>query len=419
MDLDILETRGGRSNFLVAIVLILGTIPFDTITAQETRLTEHVAAPSDSPQATADHWLLHPSAQLPRTSLEGAMLPVVDCHTHFWVKGRHDGELLRRYVAMMDRNNIAISVSLDGTLGPQLERHVKFLHDAFENRFVIFANIDFRGAAEEKDFSKWECNQPHFIRNVVEQLREAKRKNWISGLKFFKDFGLGYRDANGELLRVDDSRWDPIWEVCGEIGIPVLMHTADPSAFFRPLSEINERKRELDLHPDWSFHAEGYPSRDSLLQARNRVIERHPNTSFIAAHFGNDAEDLAQLSGWLEKYPNLFVEFASRINELGRQPYSARDFFLRYQDRILFGTDGPWPEKRLHAYWRFLETKDEYFAYSDKVPPPQGDWNIYGIFLEENVLRKIYYENAARLIPGIQEKLAKQPNLQWSPPKGN
>lgn len=368
--------------------------------------TEQSSAPAgEALPKSSDHWLLHPRVQVARTKIERAAFPVVDCHTHFWVKGRHDSELLKSYVAMMDRNNIAVSISLDGTLGPQLERHIAFLHDSYPERFVILANIDFQGAGGDRDYSKWECNQPHFVRHTVEQLRVAASKGWVAGLKFFKDFGLRYRDSNGQLIRIDDPRWDPIWEVCGELGLPVLMHTADPSAFFTPISETNERQRELGQHPDWSFFGEGFPTREELHTARNRVIERHPKTQFIAAHFGNDAEDLSQLARWLEKYPNLHIEFASRINELGRQPYTARDFFIRYQDRILFGTDGPWPEKRLHAYWRFLETKDEYFPYSDKVPPPQGDWNIYGIYLDDQVLKKIYHENAARLIPGIRERL--------------
>jgi predicted TIM-barrel fold metal-dependent hydrolase len=143
-----------------------------------------------------------------------------------------------------------------------------------------------------------------------------------------------------------------------------------------------------------------------LHEARNRVIARHPNTTFIAAHFGNDAEDLQQLAQWLDRYPNLTIEFSSRLNELGRQPYSARAFFEKYQDRIMLGTDGPFPEERLRIYWRFLETFDEYFPYSEKSPPPQGDWRIYGLGLPPEILKKVYYANAARIIPGVADRLA-------------
>lgn len=352
-----------------------------------------------------DHWLLHPRIVVSQTSITRARYPVVDVHTHFYVKGRHDAELLERYVRMMDQNNIAVSISLDGTLGSRLDAHQEYLWNKYKNRFLIFANLDFQGTGNRDQYNSWDCNQPYFVRNVVEQLKRHHASGTISGLKLFKDFGLRYKDASGACIRIDDPQWDPIWRTCGELGIPVIMHTADPSAFFLPIDSKNERQRELENHPDWSFHSNEFPSRASLHEARNRVIQRHPKTNFIAAHFGNDAEDLKELAGWLEAMPNLYVEFASRINELGRQPYTARQFFQDYSTRILFGTDGPWPEARLRCYWRFLETKDEYFPYSEKVPPPQGDWNIYGLYLEDAILRQVYYENASKLIPGVAEKL--------------
>ena len=352
-----------------------------------------------------DHWLQHPRIVVSQTSITRAKYPVVDVHTHFYVKGRHDTELLDRYVRMMDQNNIAVSISLDGTLGSKLDVHQEYLWGKYKHRFLIFANLDFQGTGNREQYGSWDCNQPYFVRNVVEQLKRQHASGVISGLKLFKDFGLRYKDASGACIRIDDPQWDPIWRTCGELGIPVIMHTADPSAFFLPIDSKNERQRELENHPDWSFHSSEFPSRASLHEARNRVIQRHPKTNFIAAHFGNDAEDLKELAGWLDAMPNLYVEFASRINELGRQPYTARQFFLDYSTRILFGTDGPWPEARLRCYWRFLETKDEYFPYSEKVPPPQGDWNIYGFHLEDAILRQVYYENASRLIPGVAEKL--------------
>jgi predicted TIM-barrel fold metal-dependent hydrolase len=349
---------------------------------------------------------------VPQTDIQRAAFPVVDVHSHFWAKARHDPELLKRYVEMMDRNNIAVSVSLDGTLPSRLEEHRKFLWTEYEDRFVIFGNLDFQGAGKEGEPSTWACNQPDFVRNQVELIREAANKRWISGLKFFKDFGLRYRNSDGSLIAIDDTRWFPIWSVCGELGLPVIMHSADPAAFFEPTTPTNERYLELKAHPDWSFAGPEFPTRAELHAARNHIIELHPKTTFIAAHFGNDAEDLGQLSTWLDRYPNLVVEFASRINELGRQPYSSRRFLEKYQDRILFGTDGPWPEARLRLYWRFLETYDEYFAYSEKTPPPQGDWRIYGVGLEPAVLQKIYSENAARIIPGVRERLAKYHQAQ-------
>ena len=352
-----------------------------------------------------DHWLQHPRIVVSQTAITRAKYPVVDVHTHFYVKGKHDTELLDRYVRMMDQNHVAVSISLDGTIGSRIETHQKFLWEKYKHRFLIFANLDFQGTGEREQYSSWDCNQPYFVRNVVEKLKQLHVAGVISGLKLFKDFGLRYKDASGGWIQIDDPQWDPIWKTCGELGIPVIMHTADPSAFFLPIDANNERQRELANHPDWSFFSNGFPSRASLHAARNRVIQRHPKTNFIAAHFANDAEDLKELATWLDSMPNLYIEFASRINELGRQPYSAKKFFQNYAERILFGTDGPWPEARLKCYWRFLETNDEYFPYSEKVPPPQGDWNIYGIHLEDAILRKIDYENASKLIPGVADKV--------------
>lgn len=345
--------------------------------------------------------------KVPETIISQASFPVVDVHTHFFLKGKHDPDLLKEYVAMMDRNNIALCVSLDATLFKRLDEHCTFLWSEYRDRFIVFANMDFQGDGRMDRPATWNCNQPDFVRNVVEKIRESSAARMISGLKIFKDFGLLYRGADGSLLAIDDPRWEPIWTVCGELGLPVIMHTADPGAFFEPITPSNERFFELKVHPNWSFADPQFPSRRELHAARNRVIAKHPQTTFIAAHFGNDAEDLAELGGWLEQYPNLVIEFASRINELGRQPSNSRRFFEKYQDRILFGTDGPWPEARLRLYWRFLETLDDYFEYSEKRPPPQGDWRIYGLGLDASILKKVYHTNASRIIPGVREKVLK------------
>ena len=292
------------------------------------------------------------------------------------------------------------------SLGPTLDEHIKYLWTKYRDRFVIFANIDWIGGGKKDDPSTWDCHREDFPRRVAMQLAEAKKKG-ISGLKLFKQFGLGYRNPDGSLIAIDDRRWDPIWKACGELGLPVIIHTADPAAFFLPIDETNERWEELHRHPDWSFHGDEFPSREELLAARNRVIARHPKTIFIGAHMANNSEDLGTVGKWLDEYPNLYVEFASRIGELGRQPYTARKFFLKYSDRILFGTDGPWPETRIKLYWRFLETFDEYIPYSEKEFPPQGFWRIYGLGLPDNVLEKVYSKNAAKIIPGVQERLGK------------
>ncbi|GAB5402928.1 MAG: amidohydrolase family protein [Aureliella sp.] len=363
--------------------------------------------PDASARLQLDAFRPSPKLRARSTQLTKAKFPVVDVHSHFYFRFRHDRSSLDGFVKMMNRNNIRVAISLDGKLGERLDAHMEYLWTDYENRFAVFTNIDWQGSAGPVDYANWDCHSSDFSRRTVAALRKAAARG-ISGAKVFKSFGLTYKNPDGSYVEIDDARFDPIWKACGELGLPVIMHTADPSAFFDPIDETNERWEELSRHPDWHFPSDKFPTREHLHAARARLFARHRGTTFIAAHLGNDGEDLAQTAKMLDDNPNVVVEFASRISELGRQPYSARDFLIRYQDRVLFGTDGPWPEQRYQYYWRFLETKDEYFPYSEKPFPPQGLWRIYGVYLPDDVLRKIYAGNAARLIPGIAEKLANQ-----------
>jgi len=312
--------------------------------------------------------------------------------------------VLADYLELMDRNRIAVCASLDARLGTAPSRHFEFLWSRAKDRFVVFVHIDWQGSGSTDQPATWACNQPEFGRQVAAQLAEAKAHG-ASGLKVFKQLGLGYRDPTGRLLKIDDPRWDPIWEACGRLGLPVLIHVADPIAFFDPIDETNERFEELVRHPEWSFAGPDFPPHARLLEDFSRVVERHRDTVFIAAHLASLGEDLAALDRMLEAHPNLYVDLASRIAELGRQPFTAREFLIRRSDRVLFGTDGPWPETRVQLYWRFLETNDEYFPYSEKEFPPQGFWQIYGVALPDEALQHIYHRNAARLIPGVRERL--------------
>ena len=341
---------------------------------------------------------------VPQTRLTRARFPVVDIHTHFRHKFRGGAEELEAWVKLMDRNNIAVCVSLDGEWGEQIDEHTKLLWTKHKDRFVVFANIDWQGTGKADDPATWDCQRPDFGRRTARELAAAKSRG-VSGVKIFKGFGLEYKNADGSLIKIDDPRWDEIWAACGELKLPVLIHVADPVAFFQPIDETNERWEELHRRPEWSFHGPQFPTHQELLESFLRVVKRHRQTTFIGAHAVSNSEDLAMLSRWLDENPNLSLDIASRIAELGRQPFTARKFFLKHQDRILFGTDGPWPEERLHLYWRFLETEDEYFPYSEKPFPPQGFWNIYGLALPGDVLRKVYHENAARLVPGIGDRL--------------
>ncbi len=352
--------------------------------------------------------------KVPETDIRRAMFPVVDVHTHPQIRlgkpgensddtARATSEAVDEFVRLMDEQNIAVCVSLDGGLGAKLEDHRRLLWTKHRERFVIFANIDFKGRGEQTKPESWDCNRPEFVERTVEQLRAAQASG-VSGLKFFKEFGLGVRNADGSLAAIDDAKWDPIWRVCGQLKLVVLIHTADPLAFFEPIDATNERWEELRRHPDWSFHGPQWPTHEQLLAAFLRVVKKHRETTFIAAHVANLPEDLATVGGWLDAHPNLNVEIAARIAELGRQPVTARKFFVKYADRILFGTDGPRSAERLKLHWRFLETQDEYFPYAESPFPPQGFWRIYGVGLPDDVLRKVYYENAVRSIPGVAER---------------
>lgn len=312
--------------------------------------------------------------------------PVIDVHNHLGGGAEVlTEERVKRYLSEMDEAGVRAVVNLDGGWDNKLKETLAVLDDAHPGRFLTFALINFNGFEDEG----WSERETERLRRSF----EAGAK----GLKFHKSLGLSYRDASGKLLGVDDPRLDPIWALCGQMHRPVMIHTSDPAAFFMPLDRYNERWHELNEHPNWLFHGEKFPPRDELLEQRNRVIARHPQTTFIGAHFGNNPEDLETVGKWLDMYPNFYVDIDARINELGRQPYSCRRFFLKYQDRILFGTDTTPKADAFRLYYRFLETDDEYFDTAESHHR-QGFWMIYGIFLPDEVLEKVYLTNASRLL---------------------
>jgi predicted TIM-barrel fold metal-dependent hydrolase len=229
------------------------------------------------------------------------------------------------------------------------------------------------------------------------RLRSQKAEG-AEGLKIWKSFGLHVHDQYDRLVAVDDERLIPVWETAGELELPVLIHIADPVAFFDVIDETNERWEELGNHPAWAFTSPPFPPFMEILNAFFNLVKRHPNTTFVGAHVGCYAENLGWVGRMLDACPNYFVDISARLGELGRQPYTARKFMIQYQDRILFGSDmGPEPaEYRL--YYRFLETDDEYFNYNASEVPLQGRWHVHGLYLPVEVLKKIYNENAARLL---------------------
>jgi predicted TIM-barrel fold metal-dependent hydrolase len=370
-------------------------------------------------QAAASDTDVHPKAitlpeyepksmlQVHETQVDRARFPLIDIHTHISVaaKAENGVELVpeRQYLgtpqellAVMDRKNIRAMVNLTGGYDKGLSETITKYDRAFPGHFYTFT---------EPSYSRFkEPNYPALQAQAIEQAH----RDGARGLKILKTLGLYLREGitSGTLVKIDDPRFDPMWDACGQLGMPVAIHISDPVAFFTPTDRFNERYEELNNHPDWSFYGHDFPSNAELIAARNRMFARHPKTHFIALHVGNFSENLQNVSENLDRFPNMTVDIAARVGELGRQPRTSRKFFDKYQDRILFGTDATphgdefpqqvFNDKLYEIYYRFLETDDEYFDYAPAKVPPQGRWRIYGIQLPETILRKVYFENAAR-----------------------
>jgi Amidohydrolase len=335
----------------------------------------------------------HPRSQLITkiSRVEKPRFPVIDAHNHLGEAygGGWNKKPLSELIDLLDEAGIITYIDLDGGWGEDiLNAHLDYFKVNAPERFQVFGGVD---------WSQWENKGNGFPEWVASRLQVQKERG-AQGLKIWKNFGLHIRDDKGELVKVDDPRLIPIWETAGELGLPVMIHVADPVAFFDPTDETNERLEELDVHPDWAFTSPPFPVFNNIIDNFANLVARHPKTIFIGAHVGCYAENLAWVSGLLERCPNFFVDISARIGELGRQPYTARRFFLEYSDRILFGSDmGP----DLDAYricYRFLETNDEYFNYSAGIIPQQGRWYVYGLYLPDDVLKKVYSENARRVL---------------------
>jgi predicted TIM-barrel fold metal-dependent hydrolase len=333
------------------------------------------------------------------TRVQGARFPVIDFHTHVSRRraqkpGVPPGELVKT----MDAVNLHTMVNLTGGTGDDLAGAIAGFDQAFPRRFVSMTEPSWTRAGET-GYAAWQADE----------IGRAKAAGAV-GVKVLKTLGLYLRDggASGKLVPVDDARFDPMWETCGRLGLPVAIHVGDPEAFFLPIDRFNERYEELNAHPDWSFYGKDFPAFKEILEARDRVFARHPKTTFVALHVGHWAENLAAVGAMLDKFRNVHVEIGARIGELGRQPRTAARFFDRYQDRILFGTDAiplgietpqqVFGEDLYRIYYRCLETEDEYFDYAPAPVPPQGRWRIYGLGLRESILRKVYSQNAERVL---------------------
>ena len=295
---------------------------------------------------------------VPENLVLKARFPFIDVHGHQYRMPEQD---LGPVVAAMDTLNMG----------------------HYPNRFVVFANIDFEGVGTQG-----------WTENAVLQL-ETDIKNGARGLKIYKSLGMRYKDSDGKRVAIDDARLDPIWAKCGELGVPVLIHAADPKSFWNEYDADNERWLELKTHPRRKRSATDTAPWQQI------ISRKHPKTTFINAHMGWYANDLGKLSELMEELPNMNVEIGAIIAELGRQPRFAKKFFEKYQDRILFGKDS-WKPEEFPTYFRVLETADEYFPYHKKY---HAFWNMYGLDLSDEVLKKVYYKNALRIVPGLDRSL--------------
>ena len=315
-----------------------------------------------------------------------AKYPFIDIHGH---QRNMPDQDLSPVVAAMDTLNLAIMINLSGRSGEQLNKSVKNVAEHYPNRFVVFANVDFEGVGS-----------PNWTENAVAQL-EKDIKNGARGLKIYKSLGMRHKDVNGNRVAINDPRLDPIWAKCGEMGVPVLIHAADPKSFWDPFDADNERWLELKTHPRRKRGDDNPAPWETIIGEQHDMFRKHPNTTFINAHFGWYANNLGALSDLMDEIPNMYVEIAAIIAELGRQPRNARAFFEKYQDRILFGKDS-WKPEEFPTYFRVLESSDEYFPYHKKY---HAFWAMYGMNLPDEILKKVYYKNALKIVPGLDKSL--------------
>ncbi|AKS47086.1 Predicted metal-dependent hydrolase, TIM-barrel fold [Octadecabacter temperatus] len=339
----------------------------------------------------------HPTLVTHETSISGPSRRCIDAHNHL---GAFGGDWAARpaveFFDHIDSLGVAHYVDLDGGWGEDiLDDRLRRYKALRPDQYRVYGGVD---------WGRWADDGHRFAEKSAKRL-EAQAARGAEGLKIWKPFGLHVTDDAGQLAKIDDPRLDPIWETAGAIGLPIMIHIADPVAFFDPITPHNERIEELGQNPDWSFPPDRFPSFSDLIEAFARLVKRHPKTTFIGAHVGCYAENLQWVGALLDACPNLMIDFSARIAELGRQPFAARKFFMDHSDRILFGTDAG-PDRVTYAiYARFLETSDEYFSYSPDKIPGSGRWNIYGLNLPAPVLDKVYYENAATLF-GLNDSIS-------------
>lgn len=340
---------------------------------------------AQAPVMTIEEYEPKSTLVVPQHPATRAKFPFVDIHNH---QREQTPESLDRLVADMDALNMRVMVNLSGGYGARLERMVQTMRRGkHASRFAVFANIDFTG-----------LDEPGYAERAAQRL-ELDIKNGAQGLKIFKNLGMDLKDSKGQRVAVDDPRFDKIFEVCAKYNVPVLIHTGEPKSFFDPIDKYNERWLELKQIPGRARPPDKYPSWETIMGEQHRVFAKHPKTMFVNAHLGWLGGNLGELGRLMDKLPNMYTEIGAVLAELGRQPQFAHDWFIKYQDRVLMGKD-TWAPVEYHTYFRVLETADEYFDYYRKR---HAHWKMYGLNLPDDVLKKVYYKNALRLVPGMSK----------------
>ncbi|MBX3083293.1 MAG: amidohydrolase family protein [Anaerolineae bacterium] len=355
-------------------------------------MTDNVSTAHDVPLG---EFRPRPALVTKTTTVLRPRFPVIDAHNHLGTPfgGGFDQRPVREALDIMDAADVRLYVDLDGGWGEDiLNQHLDHFKAAAPERFQVFGGVD---------WAKWPEHGDKFGEYAAQRLRIQKQRG-AEGLKIWKPFGLHVKDQHGQLVKIDDRRLDPLWETAGELGLPVLIHVADPVAFFDKLDYTNERWEELHNHPDWQFPSPPFPSFMNIMDGLANLVTNHPKTTFIGAHVGCYGENLGWVADLLDRCPNFYIDPSARLGELGRQPYTARRFFIKYADRILFGTDSSPDLDAYRLYYRFFETDDEYFNYNLSEVPGQGRWYVYGLFLPDDVLEKLYYKNAERILLGAK-----------------
>ncbi len=316
-----------------------------------------------------------------------AKFPAVDFHGH--PRGFTTPEAMAEMIAAMDELNVGVMIAANNVSGDALRQTVAAIEASpWPDRVRVMTGIDFSDVG------------PGWAERAVAQLEADAEAGAVAIGEISKALGLRYTKADGSRLAIDDPDLDPIWEAAGRLGLPVFLHTADPAEFFEPFDNTNERWLELGLFPNRRYPSDEFPSFEQLLEERDNLFRRHPGTVFVTAHLGWQANDLGALGRLFDENPNVYAEIGAVLYDIGRQPRGAHDFFVRYQDRILFGKDAFQPNEYPY-YWRVLETADEYFDYYRGY---HAFWKLYGIDLPDEVLRKVYFENAVRLMSGMPQE---------------